>query len=84
MDWLCWLVLWPGFQHLEHNFSLIQHAHSTGVNLVRETALMSIALGSQGGGFLDMKKDGFPLLPLMAANAHFLHMEGFGFLNPFL
>ena len=26
-----------------------------------------MALGSRGGGFLDVKKNGFPFLPLMAA-----------------
>ena len=45
----------------------MQQARSTGVNLVRETASTSMAFGSRGEGFLDVKKDGFPFLPLMAA-----------------
>ena len=44
----------------------MQQARSAGVNLVRETASTSIAFGSRGGEFLDVKKDGFPFLPLMA------------------
>ena len=67
VDWLCWLALCPGFWHLKHSFSLIQQARSTGVNLVKEIASTSMAFGSRGGGFLDVKKDGFPFLPLMAA-----------------
>ena len=66
MEWLCWLALWPGFWHLKHSFSLIQQACSAGVNLVKETASTSMVFGLQGG-FLDMKKGGFPFLPLMAA-----------------
>ena len=64
---MCWLALWPGFRHLKHSFSLIQQAYSAVVNLIKEMALTSMAFGSQGGWFLDVKKDGFPFLSLMVA-----------------
>ena len=39
----------------------------TGVNLLKEMASTSMEFGLRGGEFLDVKKDAFPFLPLMAA-----------------
>ena len=41
---------------------------------------MSMAFGSQGGGFLDIKKDGFSFLPLMAAMCIFCVWKVLAFL----
>ena len=57
----------------------MQQARSAGVNLVREMASTSMAFGSQGGKFLDIKKDGFPFLPLMAAMHIFCAWKVLGF-----
>ena len=44
----------------------------------------SMAFGSRGGGFLDVKKDGFAFLPLMAAMCTFCAWKVLAFsIHPF-